>query len=528
MLPAQRTTDPIRMALQRMRNSMRIRRVRRRLAGCLSLLLLLLLLLFSHGDARAQCEDATLDSDGDGLTDCMEIELGTDPNVVDTDNDGMPDGFEVIHGFDPTGRSESGLDADGDALTNLEEFLLNSDPRDPNSPAPTYFVSPSGSDSVAGGDESRPLRTIDFAQSLITGSGATAARIVLAEGRYTESLILRRGVTITGRPGQRPTIVGRQTGANDATLARLELLTETGGVVLLSLPNTATTVRDVYFTDTSSAGGTTGIRASGPNAADAIIEDCDFTGLMTGVEIVGGVPIIRRSMFVDQRYAGIHVLNTAVLEPGVGLSTSIDSARGFNTILYRSDIPDPVDLPLGIVSDTPELLLCENIDWSTDDFDEIRTLFQGNCDWQPILAKGSAILAATLVCTVWAAADQESLSNATMSLLGSGFAPLKGGVDGVYTFPSVPAGEYKLVCVVDGYEVESLDLGIAPGEIKSITIPMALKSSSTNGGDGCSMETGMEPAAKRGNVAAYAFLVFAFGFSRCRGGGARPAQGLPR
>lgn len=42
------------------------------------------------------------DSDGDGLTDAEEVELGTDPDSADTDGDGVDDGDEVEGRTDPT------------------------------------------------------------------------------------------------------------------------------------------------------------------------------------------------------------------------------------------------------------------------------------------------------------------------------------------------------------------------------------------------------------------------------------------
>ncbi len=44
---------------------------------------------------------AEVDSDGDGLSDTIEAQLGTDPNNVDTDGDSFPDGVEVQNGFNP-------------------------------------------------------------------------------------------------------------------------------------------------------------------------------------------------------------------------------------------------------------------------------------------------------------------------------------------------------------------------------------------------------------------------------------------
>ena len=42
------------------------------------------------------------DSDGDGLLDSAEIDLGTDPLDPDSDDDGTGDGDEVAAGRDPT------------------------------------------------------------------------------------------------------------------------------------------------------------------------------------------------------------------------------------------------------------------------------------------------------------------------------------------------------------------------------------------------------------------------------------------
>ncbi|MEM3444710.1 MAG: pre-peptidase C-terminal domain-containing protein [Thermoplasmata archaeon] len=45
------------------------------------------------------------DDDGDGLTNAMEAQLGTDPNNPDTDGDYIPDGIEVnMYGTDPTNK----------------------------------------------------------------------------------------------------------------------------------------------------------------------------------------------------------------------------------------------------------------------------------------------------------------------------------------------------------------------------------------------------------------------------------------
>lgn len=48
-----------------------------------------------------QSSETVLDTDGDGLSDDVEHQLGTDPANPDTDNDGYRDGEEVDHGFSP-------------------------------------------------------------------------------------------------------------------------------------------------------------------------------------------------------------------------------------------------------------------------------------------------------------------------------------------------------------------------------------------------------------------------------------------
>lgn len=70
-----------------------------------------------------------LDSDGDGIPDSVEAELGTDPNSPDSDNDGVNDSVEVMIGLDPLSGDSDGdglpdgqEDDDGDNLTLLEEI----------------------------------------------------------------------------------------------------------------------------------------------------------------------------------------------------------------------------------------------------------------------------------------------------------------------------------------------------------------------------------------------------------------------
>lgn len=71
-------------------------------------------------------EEAEVDSDGDGLFDSEEAELGLDPNSDDTDGDGLVDGAEAGHGADPLLP-----DTDEDGYTDRDEVYTGHDPADP-------------------------------------------------------------------------------------------------------------------------------------------------------------------------------------------------------------------------------------------------------------------------------------------------------------------------------------------------------------------------------------------------------------
>jgi len=71
---------------------------------------------------------ATDDSDGDGLRDCEERFLTTDPRLYDSDLDRIPDGLEVRLGMDPTNLDDALFDSDSDGMRNKDELLVGYDP----------------------------------------------------------------------------------------------------------------------------------------------------------------------------------------------------------------------------------------------------------------------------------------------------------------------------------------------------------------------------------------------------------------
>ena len=73
------------------------------------------------------CTDRS-DLDGDGLLDCEEAVVGTDPRLMDSDGDHIPDGLEVRYGTDPL-TPDDAIDSDADGVFNLQEFAAHTDPQ---------------------------------------------------------------------------------------------------------------------------------------------------------------------------------------------------------------------------------------------------------------------------------------------------------------------------------------------------------------------------------------------------------------
>lgn len=79
----------------------------------------------TEGDTE---ESAPADSDGDGISDAEEEELGLDAASSDSDGDGLDDGTEIEQGLDPLNA-----DSDGDGYSDAEELDAGKDPLDDSS-----------------------------------------------------------------------------------------------------------------------------------------------------------------------------------------------------------------------------------------------------------------------------------------------------------------------------------------------------------------------------------------------------------
>jgi len=97
-----------------------------------------------YADRKAKSDDPTLalgiiDSDGDGLTDELEALIGTSPLIQDSDGDGFSDLLEYRlrgSGFDPLDPTDADcaadvdrFDTDGDGLRDCEERFVGTNPK---------------------------------------------------------------------------------------------------------------------------------------------------------------------------------------------------------------------------------------------------------------------------------------------------------------------------------------------------------------------------------------------------------------
>jgi pimeloyl-ACP methyl ester carboxylesterase len=82
----------------------------------------------SNGFDPLNKQDASQDSDADGLSNLSEFTNKTAPRNADTDNDGMPDGWELTYKLNPLNSEDAMLDFDQDHTLNKREYEMGSDP----------------------------------------------------------------------------------------------------------------------------------------------------------------------------------------------------------------------------------------------------------------------------------------------------------------------------------------------------------------------------------------------------------------
>jgi gliding motility-associated-like protein len=135
------------------------------------------------------------DSDGDGLLNSTEAQIGTNPNDVDSDGDGISDGIEFTNGTNPLDTCEPlntfpSCDTDGDGLLNSEESFHGTDPE--NSDTDGDFIS----DLVEINNGSNPLdpcspnsNTIDCLDKINGESGVNIPSAFSPDGDFVNDFI---------------------------------------------------------------------------------------------------------------------------------------------------------------------------------------------------------------------------------------------------------------------------------------------------------------------------------------------------
>lgn len=116
--------------------------------------------------------DGDEDSDGDGLSNLMELELGTDPAKRDTDGDGLSDGAEYRLGTDPLSA-----DTDGNGIIDGQEMYTQTI----QSAVPNVKV-----EITAAGDISDAVYIIDVSDKLV----ADGEHPILDHERFVSGLYL--------------------------------------------------------------------------------------------------------------------------------------------------------------------------------------------------------------------------------------------------------------------------------------------------------------------------------------------------
>jgi hypothetical protein len=153
-------------------------------------------------DALPEDPSEQFDADNDRIGDNLDL---------DDDNDGMPDAFEILHILNPLLAQDASEDTDGDGLTNREEFFSGTDPRDSNS-APAPIVPPV----VAA--------VVDLSGTVKTPDSTDVCAMVLASGKFMFSCNPTGMLSLTGLPFEQNGTVKRQIYA-DGFFPKIDILT---------------------------------------------------------------------------------------------------------------------------------------------------------------------------------------------------------------------------------------------------------------------------------------------------------------
>jgi len=410
----------------------------------------------------AVCPGTGLDQDGDGLDNNCEVCLGSQTDSADTDGDGIDDRYEYQNGLDPSNAADALLDNDGDGLTNLEEYLRRSDPNNANDPETVRFVAPNGADLPGNGTQISPWRSITYAAANAPTGGGARATLILAPGTYEETALLRPRITVRASVPNTAVVLGSIIGAQDAALNSIIVRTN-GTTPLLLINNVRMDVQGVVFDGDFE--GTTGVEMIGNGAGGTTIAGSTFKSLGIGLDVFGALPTLRTSKFEGWTEVALFIRDEDADDKAVesgGIGDTTNAQVGYNQFVNGNS-------GTTVVYERPGTLACENNYWGVEDAEAIANQIAGDGDFEPFLA-ASAILPASLVCTVIDAATQARVLNASISLVPSAFPPLTNNADGVYVFSVVPEGAYVLTANAAPRAPVSRSVNAAAGQSTALVV----------------------------------------------------------
>jgi len=463
-------------------------------------------------DCFAQCEGETLDTDGDGLSDCVELCLGTDPHNPDTDGDGMPDGWEVRHGLNPLDPADAAEDAAGNLDSNLQEFLQGSDPNDVDSPRRLFFVAQDGHDWPGRGRRDMPLRTIGYAlqQIALEMVPPSEAGVVLEPGEYREDVHLLPGVLLRGstsrcgleQAASCATILGTVHGAEGALVKNLVLSPAQPDDVLLVMDDVVMWITGVLFLGDSSRQAT-GVRLHGHQESTMFFE-CVFSTLDIALDIHDSIPCVNNSDFMDCATTQILLRDTE--HPGsnpIGLGDHTRTNYGWNRHLGGLD-------EMVLVNERDSTVLIQRNEWDTEDPAEIMMRMNKSDDFEPFLEIDQAFFAGSVFYSVWDAENEAPILNASVRMDVSPLRPVTENTNGLYAFPVVSEGGYTATVTAPGFQTRTLSVDLSPGEVKSMLAPMRRVGGPGPPGTGCACPEGARSLEGTGGNLLLGLLVGGF------------------
>jgi hypothetical protein len=215
----------------------------------------------------------------------------------------------------------------------------------------------------------------------------------------------------------------------------------------------------------------------------SVVSDCLFTGLKTGVEVRGDIPLIRRSIF-EKSSEGVHVY-TYDLKETVGdislqgsLGDVTDANSGYNQFTGFSETV------LAVTNDRPEAIKCQNNYWGTNDEASAWKMIQGTCDLSPVLtltAKGSGLVPASAYCNLWDSVSRDPVTEGKVGVAPGSYNSMTQNTKGVYAFVCLPPGSFSFDATATDYLSLVKSAALASGDTKSLLFPLNTKSATVEG-----------------------------------------------